>query len=110
MSASASTNLPGRAKLLYEAYCGSDRTSSTPNPTAHRVTDGKPTSSGCSCTPNAYGCCISCAGPRPAARRGATRRSRRYDRPAFLKIAVRIEELNTRIKIALRSASDIATR
>ena len=50
-----------------------------PNPTAPRVTDGKPTSSGCSCTPPPIGCCISCAGPRPAARRGAPRRSRRYD-------------------------------
>ena len=41
--------------------------------------DGKPTSSGCSCTPPPIGCCISCAGPRPAARRGAPQRSRRYD-------------------------------
>ena len=49
------------------------------------------------------GCCISCAGPRPAARRGAPRRSRRYDGHSS-KIAVRIEELNTRIKIALPSA------
>ena len=73
------TNLPGRAKLLYErVYCArgrmenmikehklytkSDRTS------CHRW---EPTSSGCSCTPPPIGCCISCAGPRPAARRGA---------------------------------------
>ena len=34
--------------------------------------------------------------PRPAARRGAPQRSN-----AFLKIAVRIEELNTRIRPAL---------
>ena len=64
-------------------------------PTAPRVTDGKPTSSGCSCT---IGCCISCAGPRPAARR--PRRLARHAtvetlRRAFLKIAVRIEKLNT---------------
>ena len=38
-----------------------------------------------------------------AARRGAPRRSRRYDGHS-VKIAVRIEELNTRIKIALPSA------
>ena len=80
------TNLPGRAKLLYEkVYCarGPDgkhdqgAQALQPNPTAPHVTDGRPTSFGCSCTPAHTGCCISCARPRRAVRRGAPRRSKR---------------------------------
>ena len=64
---------------------------------APRATDGKP-SSGCSCMPAPIGCCIG-RQAAPGARRVRPRRSRRCAGRSW--IAVRIEELRSRTRLAL---------
>jgi len=78
------TNLPGRAKVLYEkVYCARGRMENMikdhklyTKSDHHPATAGRPTSSACSCTPAPTGYCTNFARPRPAARCGARRRSK----------------------------------
>ena len=78
------TNLPARAKVLYEkVYCARGRMENMikdhklyTKSDQHPATAGRPTSSACSCTPAPTGYCTNFARPRPAARCGARRRSK----------------------------------
>jgi Transposase DDE domain group 1 len=87
------TNLKGRAKWLYDkVYCArgnaenlikdmklytrSDKTACTRR-APHAKHDGRPISSGCSCTWAPTGCCTRCDARRPGSRRGMARPSKR---------------------------------
>ena len=76
------TNLPGRAKVLYEKiYCARGRVENMIKDhklytNALRVTAGRPTSSGCSCTPAPTGYCSNCAMPRPGVHPGGGQASK----------------------------------
>ena len=76
------TNLPGRAKVLYERiYCARGRVENMIKDhklytNALRVTAGRPTSSGCSCTPAPTGYCSNCAMPRPGVHPGGGQASK----------------------------------